>query len=439
LQSQSFNTLVAQFLGSRLPERLAAQINLAALPIETQSFIRRMLILMQRAGFPATDITPLLLRVLTFFVPHALAVSQDGKVPPITLPGRHQRLDILLAERTETAAAREQTPLFLDLGCGFPPVTTIETAKRFAPWDIIGVDRHFPPFLVTDRDGHYACFDAQGDCIHVQTRISAHGRRLNADPVATRDRFVARFAELRGLLPKDGDADRPATVANAAGDKLVRHHIRNLETDKLRFLEAGIEDLDLPPARAIRCMNVLLYFPADQRQSLLATMGRYLAADGHLIVGFNHYLGSGARYRVYRKGAENVISKAFAFSLDNLRPLGIAPWYTLQPDDEDAALLADISATLRNDAAFWPGFNRRVDASLAQEGICRRAEDGFLRFPAQPPTPDAMIRALMAVWGRLATDGVAAEAVQALRRAGHRAWINAAGDIAILPPGKEPP
>jgi SAM-dependent methyltransferase len=321
------------------------------------------------------------------------------------------------------------------LGCGFPPVTTIDTAKRFASWYVVGVDRHFPPFMVIDRNGHYACFDAHGDCIHVQTRLNAHGRRLNDNPVETRSRFVSLFNELRALPPNGGKPSQATTVANADGDKLVCHHIRDLETDNLRFLEAEIEDLDLPPAQAIRCMNVLLYFPADQRQRLLAAMGGYLAADGHLIIGFNHYLGSSARYRIYRKRADDVVYKAFAFSLDNLRPVGIAPWYTLHRDDDEAALLADLSATLRADPAFWPGFSRRVDALLAQQGVCRRAEDGFLRFPSQPPSPAEMIRGLLAVWGRLEAEGVAAEAAQALRRAGHQAWVNAAGDIAILPPG----
>ena len=39
MQTQSFNSLVKQFLGVPLPDRLSAQISYPKLPLETQTFI----------------------------------------------------------------------------------------------------------------------------------------------------------------------------------------------------------------------------------------------------------------------------------------------------------------------------------------------------------------------------------------------------------------
>ena len=61
---------------------------------------------------------------------------------------------------------------------------------------------------------------------------------------------------------------------------------------------------------------------------MLSSMERMLDVGGVLIAGFNHMLGSSARYMIYRKTINGLTPRQFAFSLDNLKPLVVASWYT---------------------------------------------------------------------------------------------------------------
>jgi hypothetical protein len=42
----------------------------------------------------------------------------------------------------------------------------------------------------------------------------------------------------------------------------------------------------------------------------------------------------------------------FAFSLDNLRPSGLTPWFTIHENDPEAFLLAELTGTIRNNQKF---------------------------------------------------------------------------------------
>ena len=131
-----------------------------------------------------------------------------------------------------------------------------------------------------------------------------------------------------------------------------------------------------------------------------------------------------------------MVAEEFAFSPDNLRPLGIAPWLTLQDQDEEAELLADLVGALRADRHFWEDFDRRVDALQQVHGIGCRGADGFLRFSdelhAGPPL--ALFEKETALWKTLEAEGHTQDAIEALCRAGYTAWKNPVGDIAVRPP-----
>ena len=154
-----------------------------------------------------------------------------------------------------------------------------------------------------------------------------------------------------------------------------------------------------------------------------------------MMTGFNHPFGIYARYAVYAKSSAGFQPREFAFSLDNLRPLGIGPWLTLVEDDREAALLADLTAAIRADRMIWPDFTRRVDALLAQFGIGTRDPDGFLRFSEEARTapPLAVAEKTTALWQQMAAEGYGEGVVAALGRAGYEAWINVVGDIAVWP------
>ncbi len=93
------------------------------------------------------------------------------------------------------------------------------------------------------------------------------------------------------------------------GNRLVYNHIKDFEAENLKFIESDIEDLQLPPARVIRCMNVLLYFEKSVRERMRLSMGALLDDGGILISGFNHPFGIYARYAVYKKDDNRYIAE----------------------------------------------------------------------------------------------------------------------------------
>lgn len=48
----------------------------------------------------------------------------------------------------------------MDAGCGFPPVTSADTAQAFSDWHVYGIDYAFDDYVLYDHEGHDTCFDA---------------------------------------------------------------------------------------------------------------------------------------------------------------------------------------------------------------------------------------------------------------------------------------
>ena len=423
------NTLVERHLGQRLPPALADTIDLPGLPSDARALIRRMLDLMKRARFPATDFNPFLTGMLATMVPGVLPCSWGGRIPPLTVPGRHRKLDVYVAARNWPRTT--PPPVFVDLGCGFPPVTTVDTACALPQWRVFGVDRFFAAYAVYDSEGHYACFDAGGRYRYFQPMMTRGGLAMYADPAATRKHFETLFETLAPRLPQPGNG----AVGTAAwnGHRLVCNPIREFESANLTFMETDIDRLRLPPVQAVRCMNVLVYFKPAIRREMLRRTGMLLEKGGLLIAGTSGF-GIDARYTVYRRTEDAIMPSEFAFSFENLRSLGIMPYFTIHAGDREAALLADLMGTIRAEPSYWPALSKRFDTLLAQKRIGRRDSDGFL----QPP-PDEMPRSeirdqMAAIWRQLVAEGFREGAIEALQRAGYESWGNPAGDIAVRPP-----
>ena len=169
VKSRTFNALVEEFLDIHLPQQMASSIIFAELSADTQDFIMRMLPLMQRAGYSATEFTPHLIRWLSTTVPSILPGAWGGRIPPLTLPDRHKKLDEYVANQKRVAGS--ESSVFLDMGCGFPPVTSAETAQKLSDWHVYGVDHSFADYVLYDIDGHYACFDQEGIFQYFQALI----------------------------------------------------------------------------------------------------------------------------------------------------------------------------------------------------------------------------------------------------------------------------
>jgi hypothetical protein len=427
-QTRSLDLLVEQFWGARLPPQITAGIDFPTLPHDIQAFIMRMLPLMKRAGCGPNAFTTSLVRWLSGTVPSLFPSRWDRQIPPITFPNRHQKLDAYVG--LHNWSRPKDTPVFIDLGCGFPPVTTADTASYLPNWQIFGVDRAFAEYVLYDRDGNYACFGPNGEFQYFQAMMTASGRAMYADSETTRKRFNALFSDLFPLLP-DLD-DRMQAAVEHRGNRLIYNHIRDFESDNLVFIKSDLETLSIRSASVVRCMNLLIYFDPAMRKKLLLQASEHLEHDGILIAGTNGP-GIQARYAVYHKDKMGLVLNEFAFSLDNLGPIVFMPWVTIHDNDPEAMLLADILGILRRERTFWPGFSRRVDDLLQHYGICQRGEDGFLQFPEKEMTPSEYFKQNARIWGQIEQEGFHDRAVDALKRAGYTAWKNPVGDVAIWP------
>jgi hypothetical protein len=424
-----FNDLVERHLGARLPEHLAASVNFAKLPPDTQAFIERMLVLMKRAGYGVEQFNLALIRWLSVTIPTMLPRAWGGRIPPITLPGRHQKLDAYVAD--EYAPPFDKSPLYVDIGCGFPPVTTAESARALPDWHVYGVDRSFADFVLYDPAGHYACFDQAGEFQYFQASMDPSGRALYEDPAGTRQRFESLYADLAPQLPEsDGTVSQQV---EKGGNKLIQHHIRDFESDNLTLVKKDLMQLDLQPATVIRCMNLLIYFDSQSKKKMLSHAGKLLADEGMLIVGTNGY-GIQTRYAIYRKNHNGLSPSEFAFSLDNLGHIAFMPWFTMHENDPESMLLADLAGTIRSDPQFWPSFSGRLDELLKTQEICFRGPDGFLHPLTEEMPLTEYFQKNAAIWQQLVEDGCPARTVETLERAGYKAWLNAVGDIAVEPP-----
>lgn len=424
----AFNDLVERLLGRRLPDTLADQIDWPALSPDAQGFILRLLKLMQRSSCPATEINAQMIWLLATVTPAMLPSAWGGRIPPLTSQGRHRKLDAYVKHHAWPSG--DGRPIFIDLGCGFPPVTTVDTAKHLPDWSVYGVDPSFFRYVLYDAEGRYACFNRDGQFQYFQSPL----KPLNDTTEAVRKFFQSLFDDLYPHLPSPHDHERTSFARD--GHTLISNPIRDYEAENLNFIKSDIGDLQSPPARFIRCMNVLLYFEKEIREAMLAAIANLLADNGRLMTGFNHPFGIYARYAVYRKNSAGMVPFEFAFSLDNLRPLGTGPWVTLAEEDKEAELLADLTRTLRTDRIFWGDFNAYIDAQQEKFGICRRKDDGFHQFTEETRTapPHVVLEKTTELWKEAAASGYTDGAVEALGRAGYTAWENPVGDITVLPP-----
>ena len=163
-----FNSVVRKYLGEELPSELVGGVDLSVLGNEACRFLERLLKLMRQAKQPAADFSPYPIWELTALIPNALPEALGGRIPPITSPGRHKVFDDYVKRSVSAPVGREG--LFIDVGCGFPPVTTVDTVKRFQCWKVVGIDRSFAPYIVYDQEGHYACFGWDANLQYLQPR-----------------------------------------------------------------------------------------------------------------------------------------------------------------------------------------------------------------------------------------------------------------------------
>lgn len=392
---------------------------------EVRAFLERAFCHMQRARFPATAFT---VELATQFG-HVVQMVQDawqGTVPPFTLEGRHHKLDNYLESHPWFQANPSGT--FLDVGCGFPPLTTVATAGRFPNWQVIGIDPALPHYLVQEEHGDYALFDENGALQYFQ---GGHGRALAVwrDPVSAREHFTDLWRHWRPQLAA-GSPEAAASVGNGRV-RLVQNPVRHYERSNLVFRHGRIGALALPASHVIRCFNVLFYFDGPFRQQALAWFASLLVDGGLALCGVNGFHSTRCRYTVYRQQGADLVETEFAFSLDNVRPLGGISWSAFHDDDEEVSRLAALVGVIRSNASFQHDFDARLDVLLTEAGLFHYGHDGYLREMPTAMTPSEREKHQYDIGEQLDQEGYTTAAVAVLQQAGHQAWRNSAGHIAV--------
>jgi hypothetical protein len=123
----------------------------------------------------------------------------------------------------------------------------------------------------------------------------------------------------------------------------------------------------------------------------------------------------------------------FAFSLDNLTPIGVAAFYTLHADEREANMLAALCGTLRADAGFSAAFADVNDGLRAKHGLCPRLPDGYFSdaLPIENPAAMWIVAGDYSIeLGQALSD----DACRVLARAGHDARVNEIGHVAVAIP-----
>lgn len=428
---KTFNSLVSEYLGSDLSHELAQGVEFSVLGSAAQNFILRTLRLMRKAGQSATDFSPWHIWELSTVIPRILPDSLGGIIPPFTNPGRHAVFDEYI--KTSFSPPRNKQGVLIDIGCGFPPLTTVDTSHSFPDWKVFGIDQHFAPFVVIDPNGHYGCFGEDGTFHYMQPRFGAPDTsNFYTDHISTKNRFKGAFDKLYPMLKT---ADDKTGFYEKNGYKLIQNPIKEFETEQLIFHEAKLEKCLLPSAHVVRCMNVLVYFKSQDRVPMIIQAGSKLQEGGILVAGTNHGSGSYRRYIVYQKQGAHLHPVEFAFSIDVLRPLSVVPWFTIHEDDSEATLLAELAYCIRSNGDFWQKFSGRVDFLFEQHDICLRTDKGFLDTPQLQKPRQEQRKLHSKLWQKVTNEGYVGSAVDALCAAGYNGFENKVGDIAIRPGG----
>ena len=343
-------------------------------------------------------------------------------VPPFTLPGRHRKIDAYL--RSNEWANFEPRTVMLDVGCGFPPQTSIEAAEAFPEWRIVGVDPTFEEYLLYDERENYACLDRTGSVRYFQATRPEEFLGLYSDRAATIQNFSQAFAQLAPSLPPD---DGTLSTTEQGGRRLVRHPMSTYERSNLRFLQGGFGSSGLPEAGVVRSFNVLIYYGADFRREAEEWVAQVLRPGGLFVCGRDDSESLNAHYSVYRNEGGRLVEKEFAFGVETVRH---SVWFALHDGERETWRLAELLGILRSDREFLRDYDARLDALLAKNRMAVRDENGYL---AEPPELIDAARALP-VYHEIAREieaEFADRAVSVLQRAGLHAWRNPVGHIAV--------
>jgi len=418
------NRVNREYFDGGLPPRFVER--LADLPTErddVRAFVERTFRFMEQAGLGAADLSELQGEVFGSLLARILPGAWSGRVPPITVKGRHEKIDQYVQDNRYIG--RHESARMLDLGCGFPPETTLDTADMLPGWTIHGSDPSMPRAMVYDAEGAYATFADDGHMIYCQPSAPTveNWNALLADLDAT----AARFAAIRSAF---GDVP-PGHHEAADGSRLLVEPLRSFERPGLSFGVGGIFEVDASDFDVVRCFNVLYYFDDDYRDRALDWFAGILAEGGILMVGGDWAFTTECRYFLYQKAEDDHMhAREFTFSVDNVLPVGVLPFFALHDKDRGMTKLAELVRVLRDDEGFVTRYTAAADALRRKHDICPRGDDGFYGTVDPDRDPEDLWRTAQRIADTLAAE-FAEEAAGLLRDSGRDAWVNEIGMVSV--------
>lgn len=427
------SALIEQLAQQHLRGALPASVVELLRPLDNEgpdvvACVRRAFALMERAHFRPEDFSRGLAWAFSQ-IGSGLPAAWGGMIPQVTFPGRLATLDEYLAVNPWGTLPPGGT--LLDIGCGFPPHTTVDSARRFPDAHVLGIDPMLADCLVYDTSGDYACFATDGTLRYFQAGDETPERyaALVAEPEATHARFTALRDDLLPFLPAGTDY----AETQRSNGRIVRSPLAAYTTAQLEFRDAAIGSEGIPLVDVARCMNVLLYFDDAYADAARRWVHGLLKPGGLLLHGVCQPLYGHYRYFVWRREQSALVPREFALSLDGLRSMLPIDWYSLHDSDREGRTRADVLGALWSaDPQFRHAFDRALDAILAEADFHARGPDGVLGM-AMGKSPAEFRDALHIIDERLNAGGWAERAAAVLRRTGKDAWQNAAGHLAVDP------
>lgn len=382
-------------------------------------------------GLSGEDFSELLAWELGFLVPRLLPTAWGGMVPPITVARRHEAIDNYLAANPYHELGPGSR--FLDIGCGFPPLTTVDLATRFPECQVIGADPQFGRWIVYDVGGDYASFRDDGELRYFQAAESNydHFDELLAGGQATRD----NYRQILDRLLPDLEGREGFAEVERDGRRLIQDPIQQYECDNLSFVLGGFGEADVAgDFDLVRSMNVLIYFDGDFRRSAEEWVASLLKEGGIFVCGMNWMRSEYSRYSVFQKEDGRLVHREFSLGLEAVRPLEMVPFFAFFEDDKETELGLKVVRTLRADDSFMALFNARLDEVQTELDLCPRDESGHLRGV----DPDASFGDLEPKLVEFMNEANSQElhdvARAVLEAAGYETWRNQVGHTSIKPP-----
>lgn len=411
--------LSTRYFDASLSEEFKAR--LSQLPMDrpdVHAFVERAFSFMKQAGIPAQDTSVMLGDLMGSLLARILPGAWEGRVPPITIPGRHGALDEYIASQVT-----KDDFTMLDIGCGFPPFTTLDTAKRFPNAHITGVDPSLPHYLLHDENGNYATLDESKSTIYFQPSVPTidNWNELLQDSAATKQRFEDLLNEM---------LDNPSSDPQGL-PRLEIDPIAQFRSDKLNFIRGGIGQVDIPSMDVIRCFNVLFYFDNDFYHSAVDWFSKHTNEGAVVILGGNWAGSTESYYTIYHKKDGSLEKTGYAFSLDCINPVGIVTWYASINDDLQTLELVDYIRTIREDKAFMSEYYSFTDDQRTKYGICPRDEHGYYGTVNADIDPQQLWMNAIMMLHEQNSSGLNQKAADVLSKAGRKASINNVGHIVV--------